>query len=78
MAATMLGRKARGGIEGDRFLVLSEQLGYVSQETAKDRVFKAVARAATGQNLLARNLATKPPKPSGLGGDQYPVPRRLF
>ncbi|STT15114.1 ascBF operon repressor [Klebsiella pneumoniae] len=58
------GRKARRGIEGDRFAGAVGN-GYVSQET-KDRVFKAVAESGYRPNLLARNLATKTTQTLGL------------
>lgn len=74
--ATMLEVAKRAGVSKATVSRVLSGNGYVSQET-KDRVFKAVAESGYRPNLLARNLATKTANPRP-GGDQYPVPRRLF
>lgn len=74
--ATMLEVAKRAGVSKATVSRVLSGNGYVSQET-KDRVFKAVAESGYRPNLLARNGDQNHANPRP-GGDQYPVPRRLF
>ncbi|STT05968.1 ascBF operon repressor [Klebsiella pneumoniae] len=75
--ATMLEVAKRAGVSKATVSRVLSGNGYVSQET-KDRVFKAVAESGYRPNLLARKPGDQNHANPRPGGDQYPVPRRLF
>jgi LacI family asc operon transcriptional repressor len=61
---TMLEVAKRAGVSKATVSRVLSGNGYVSQET-KDRVFQAIEESGYRPNLLARNLATKRPRPWG-------------